>query len=166
MSAEGESGWARKSGLSSWGVGGWILGEGCFLLGTGGERPISAPACKDSSLLICKDEDDRGLAGLQGSKGHPLVLGTNGPSVCPQGTGPYPHVYWEGPCYTRPSWEEGWAPGDLGLGQTTAAALLALVQPCGLSSSHGIAQHSGPRACFQGGHLERQLSLQDLRAIC
>ena len=34
-------------------------------------------------------------------------------SVCPQGTGPYPHVYWEGPCYTRPSWEEGWAPGDL-----------------------------------------------------
>ena len=56
--------------------------------------------------------------------------------------------------------------GDLCLGQTTAAALLALVQPCGLSRSHGIAQHSGPRACFQGGHLERQLSLQDLRAKC
>lgn len=87
-------------------------------------------------------------------------------SVCPQGTGPYPHVYWEGPCYTRPSWEEGWAPGDLCLGQTTAAALLALVQPCSLSSSYGTAQHSGPRACFQGGHLERHLSPQELRAMC
>lgn len=142
---------AKKSGLLEGGY--WEKGVPSWA-----REAHSAPDYKDSSLLICKDEDDRGLAGLQGAKGHLC-------SVCPQGTGPYPRVYWEGPHYTRPSWE-GWAPGGLCLGQTTAAALLALVQPHSLCSNHGTAQLSGPRACFLGGHPERQLSPQELRAIC
>lgn len=74
--------------------------------------------------------------------------------------------------FIREAWEEGWVtPGDPCLGQVTACFpwprhnhAAGPAATAGLSPQDLSTEDPGP--CFQGGHLEEQLSPQKLRARC
>lgn len=150
MSAERRELVAKKSGLLEGGY--WEKGVPSWAW-----EAHSAPDYKDSVFSSMGQENGRGLAGLQGAKGHLC-------SVCPQGTGPYPRVYWK--ALTTPG-----HPGKAGLRWSMFGTNHSCCSPgpgtataCAATMVLLSTQDPGP-AFYQVG-TRRQLSPQELRAIC